>query len=205
MSKVDMFLDDEDIASANASQQYFFTPPSDAVTKGNLDDPRDDKARASWVQTLDVIESKLYEDQTKGESVHPCLTYELKLQVPAHALRPSGEADPNAGRSTTFWYRMVYTLAPDGRKLALKDKNHPKFKANNFNLGRLNGILRSIWGSSVFPHGQRVNLADYYFAEGGATPPVVGKKIVAYIEQSKYKNKRRDELTDFVPFELQNA
>jgi hypothetical protein len=205
MSKVDMFLDDDDIASANASQQYFFKPPSDAVLKGNLDDPGDEKARASWVQELEVVESKLYEDQTKGEHTYPCLTYELKLQVPAHALRPTGEADPNAGRSTTFWYRMVYALAPDGRKLALKDKNHPKFKANSFNLGRLNGILRSIWGSSVFPSGTRVNLADYYYAEGSAIPAVTGKKIVAYIEQSKWNGKRRDELTDFIPFELQNA
>jgi len=197
--KVDLWLDSEDIASAQQSNSFNFEVPVDAVKKGNLDDPNDDKAKATWMQALDIVEVKFYEDETaptqKDASRYDCVTAEIKFQVPADATRSSGAADPNAGRSTTVWYRVV--------PAAMKNKNHAKYKANNFALGNLNGILRSIWGSSVFPHGASANLGDFYGSENGADAPVVGKRVLCTVKQSKYEGNKKDELRDFVPQESQ--
>jgi hypothetical protein len=196
MAKIDMWLDETDIADGLASGRFLFEPPSDAVRRGDINDPNDDKAKASWVQRLEIVESKMYEDSTKDREGHeyPAITVEVKFQVPAESLRPSGEPDKNAGRYLTAWYRIV--------PAAMKNKQHPKFKANNFSHGKAMQILRSIWGSQTFPQGQKVNLGDFFSADTGVNPPVVGKMVVANILQSKYEGKPRDEISDFVPLEL---
>lgn len=197
MARIDMWLDDDDVKEGLASGRFLLTPPNDAVKRGNLDDPKDLKARASWVQSMEVVESKMYEDSTKDKEglTYPCVVIEVNFQIPPNALRPTGEPDPNAGRQLRAWYRIV--------PAAMKNRQHPKFKANNFAHGKAMSILRSIWGSTSFPLGTKVNLGDFYGAEDGANPPVIGRKIVGNIEQSKYEGKPKDELTDLVPLELQ--
>lgn len=197
--QVDLFLDDDDCAAADSAGQFLFVLPDDAVKRGNLADLHDDKAKASWIQNFEVVESKMYEDTAKdGDgNTYDAICVEVKFQVPGGASRPDGSPDPNAGKTQTAWYRVV--------KAALKNKQHPKYKANNFNIARLHGILRSIWGTDVIPHGVRVNLADFFYGEDGTAPAVVAQKVVANVRQSKYEGKRRDELTDFVPLELHNA
>lgn len=191
MARVDLWLDSDDVAAANSSGGFNFIIPDDAVRKGNLDDPADDKAKASWTQTLDIVESKFYEDETKGDVTYNCVTAEVTFQVPPDAIRPDGKADPNAGKQHRVWYRVI--------PAALKNKQHPKYKANNFALGKLNGICRAIWGSEVFPHGAKVNLGDYF---DGDRPAVVGNRVTAGMRASKWDGSRRDELTDFVPREM---
>ena len=196
MSRVDLWLDDDDIAAASVSNNggFLFEIPADAVRKGNLDDPKDDKARASWTQRLQIVESKFYEDQANGEgdTKYPCITAEISFQVPPNSARPDGTPDPNSGKQHRVWLRVVPS--------AMKDKQHPKYKANNFALGKLNGILRSIWGSQVFPSGVKINLGEYF---GGDTPPVIHQHIVAEMRASKWNGKRRDEVSDLVPLEMQ--
>jgi len=193
MPRVDLWLDEDDVRDAQTSGMFSFTVPEDAHVKGNIEDPRDEKAKATWTQTLEVVESKMYEDTTRdaGGNEYPSICMEVKFQVPSDALRQDGAADPNSGRSHTAWYRIV--------KAALKNKQHPKYKANNFNLSRANGMLRSIWGEAVIPHGAKVNLGDFF---DGSPAPVVGKSVIATMKASRYDGNRRDELTDFVPLEL---
>jgi len=192
-NRVDLWLDDEDVASANTSGSFHFTIPDDAVRKGNLDDPNDDKAKASWSQRLYIIESKFYEDDAKGSKgteSYPCITGEVTFQVPPDALRGSA-TDPNAGKQHRVWYRVV--------PASMKNKTHPKFKASNYALGKLNAICRAIWGSKVFPSGERINLGEYF---GGDSPPVVGNYVLSNMRASKWDGERRDEITDFVPLEM---
>ena len=199
MAQVDLWLDDDDIAAANAAGKFTFTVPDDAVKRGNLDDPNDDKAKAMWVQSLEIVEAKMYEDEARDKdgNTYPAICAEVKFQVPPDALRSTGEPDPNAGKNHMAWYRIV--------KAAIKNKQHPKYKANNFNLGRLNSILRSVWGSDGITHGTRVNFADFFHASDGQLPAVVGKTVVANVKASKYEGERKDELMDFVPLELQGS
>jgi hypothetical protein len=157
----------------------------------------DEKARATWVQSLEIVESKMSDDVVRDDkgNEYSCLVAELLFQVPSDALRPkTGEVDPNAGKQTRQWYRIV--------PAAQKNKQHPKYKANNFNIGRLNGIVRGIWGAEVFPHGAKVNLGEFF---SGDAPAVVGQKVVALVQQSRYNAKLKDELQDFIPPELQGA
>lgn len=191
MTRVDLWLDSDDVAAANQSGGFNFTVPDDAVRKGNLEDPADDKAKASWTQKLEIVEAKLYEDETKGDVTYDCITAEITFQVPASAVRPDGKTDPNAGKQHRVWYRVI--------PAALKNKQHPKYKANNFALGKLNAICRGVWGSQVFPHGAKVNLGDYF---GGDNPPVVGKHVLTSMRASKWDGNRRDEITDIVPLEM---
>lgn len=167
MGRVDFFLDDDDISAANAAGQFTFEVPADAATRGDLKDLMDEKARATWVQSLEIVESKMSDDVVRDDkgNEYPCIVAELLFQVPSDALRPkNGEPDPNAGRQTRQWYRIV--------PAAQKNKQHPKYKANNFNIGRLNGIVRGIWGLEVFPHGTKVNLGEFF---SGDAP---GKSVV---------------------------
>ena len=193
MARVDLWLDDDDVAAAQTAGQFTFQVPDDCTSRrGNLEDPNDDKAKASWTQKLEVIESKFYEDEAKDKDGHtyPAICAEVQFQVPSDAVR-KGLPDPNAGKSHRAWYRVV--------PAAMKNKQHSKYKANNFNLGRMNSILRGIWGTAVFPHGTKVNLGEFY---GGDSPPVVGKTVIANVRASKYEGERKDELTDFIPLEL---
>ena len=197
MSNINLFVDEDDIQAADAASQFTFAVPGDAVRRGNLDDPNDDKARATWVQKLQIVESKWYEDTTKDKqgNTYPCIVAEVGYQVPPDALR-GAEPDLNAGRNHRAWYRIVPS--------AMKNKMHPKYKANNFNLGRLHGVVRSIWGSGALPKGTRVDLSLFFGPKAGDAPAeVVGKFVVATMEGSRYEGKRKDELTDFVPQELQ--
>lgn len=196
MAQVDLWVDGDDLDEAQKSGQFVFDVPSDAVSRGNLNDPLDDKAKANWIQTMGVVESKVYDDVTEKDGVkYPCKVIEVKMQVASDALRPkTGEADPNAGRTHTAWYRIV----PE----AFKNKMHPKYKANNFNLGKAQALLRSIWGTEAIPHGVKVNLSDFY---SGVTPPVIGQTITANMKASRYNGDRKDEITDFIPKELQGS
>lgn len=193
--QVDYFLDQEDIDDANKSGQFLFDIPGDANSRGNMKDLNDDKAKATWVQVLEVVESKAYDDVAKDKkgNEYPATCFEVNFQVPANAIRPStGEPDPNAGRQTRAWYRLV--------PAAKGNKQHPKYKANNFTTAKLLGILRSIWGTDVVPHGTRPNLGEYF---SGEEPLVVGKTVVAHVQQDKYEGKPQDQLTDFIPLEMQ--
>lgn len=197
MPEINLFVDSDDVAAAQAAGQFTFMVPSDAVKRGNLDDPNDDKAFAKWIQRLEVIESKWYEDTTKAGAngqTYPCIVAEVKFQVAPDAQRSNGEPDPNAGKTHTVWYRVV--------SAAMKEKLHPKYRANNFALGRMNGLVRAIWGTAAFPHGAKTNLANFY---AGTPAPVVGKTIVANVKANRYEGERKDELTDFVPQELTGA
>jgi hypothetical protein len=187
--RVDLWLDSDDIASANQSG-FEFQIPDDAVRKGNLDDPADEKAKASWTQKLDVVESKFYEDETKGDNPTDCVVAEIVFQVPSNALR-GATADPNAGKQLRVWYRVV--------PAALKNKNHAKYKANNFAIGKLSSCARAVWGSKVFPHGAKINFGEYF---GGEPAPVVGNTVTAHLKAYKYNGNRKDEITDFIPLEL---
>ncbi len=194
MANIDLWLDSDDIASANASSGFLFTPPDDAVKRGNLADPADNKARADWPQTqLNITECKWYNGTTKDSNgvEYPCVVAEVVFQVPPNALRPDGSPDPNSGKSHRVWWRVV----PG----AMKKKDHPKFKANNFAIGKLSGCLRSIWGSAIFPPGSKVNYGDYF---GGDRPAVIGSTVSVGMRQSKWNGETKDELTDFVPLEL---
>lgn len=194
--QINFFVDDDDIATADESGSFAFIVPPDAAVKGNLKDPMDDKARATWVQRLEIVDCKWYEDTAKPSQKdaqeRKCVCAEIKFQVPPDALRPTGSPDPNAGKSTTQWYRLFHE--------AQKNKSHPRFGSHNFSLSSLNGILRSIWGTEVFPHGQKHNLGNFF----GTTPPAVtGKFVVCMVNGSRYEGKRKDELRDWVPLELQ--
>jgi hypothetical protein len=192
MGTINLFVDDDDVQAADAASQFCFEPPKDAVRRGNLDDPNDDKARATWVQRLQVTEARWYEDTAKDKTgnTYPCIVAEVSFQTPPDARR-GAEPDPNAGRSHRAWYRIV--------PAAMKEKQHPKYKSNNFNLGRMHGIIRSVWGSNALPKGTRVDLSKFF---DGQPAPIVGKMIVCTMEGSRYEGKRKDELTDFVPLEL---
>lgn len=198
MAQLNYFVDDDDIATGDESGSFAFTIPPDAALKGDLKNPTDDKAKAIWVQRLEIVECKFYEDTAKptqkDSQSRKCICAEIKFQVPSNAVRPTGGADPNAGKSTTQWYRLF----PEAKK----DKSHPRYGSNNFSQGSLNGILRSIWGSNVFPHGQQHNLGNFF----GTTPPAVqGKSVVCTVTATRYDGKRKDELRDFVPLELQTS
>lgn len=200
MGNINLFVDDEDVDAADAASQWTFEVPPDAVRKGNLKDIADDKARAEWVQRLQIVASKMTEDVTEKDGTkYPCVVAEVQFQVPADAQRKSGEGygpDPNAGRKMTQWYRIVPS--------AMKNPQHPKFKANNFAYGKLLGIARSAYGTSVIPRGVKTDLATFFDSPGdGQTPVIVGQSIVANIRQSRYEGKLRDEFTDLIPLELQ--
>jgi hypothetical protein len=195
--QVDYFLDDDDIKDADAAGRFLFDVPPDAVVRGNVKDGNDDKYKATWTQTLEVIEAKMYEDSTKDKqgNEYASVCVEVVFQVPSSAIRSQdGLPDPNAGKQARAWYRMV--------PAAQRNKQHPKFKANNWALGRLLGILRSIWGAEVIPHGTRPNLGEFY---SGDQPPVVGKTVVATVKQYRYDGNLKDELTDFVELGLQGV
>lgn len=195
MERVDLWLDDDDIKSAHASTGFDFAIPADAVRRGDVEDPADLKGRADWAQVMTVQECKFYADQTKapagGGETYPCVTAEISFQIASDALRPNGEPDPNAGKQKRVWWRIV--------PAAMKNKQHPKYKANNFAIGRLSGLLRSIWGSTIFPPGQRVNYGEYF---GGDNPPVVGQSVSCNIQASKWNGTRQDDITEFVPREM---
>jgi hypothetical protein len=203
--QVDYFLDDEDIKGANESGKFLFTVPDDAVARGKRDpsagEQPDPKFKATWTQSLEVTESKVYEDVSKDRNgnEYSATVFEVAFQVPSNSIRViNGEpqADPNAGKSHRAWYRLV--------PAAKGNKAHPKFKANNFNLARLLGILRSAWGTNVIPHGTRPNLGEYF---SGETPAVVGAAVVSTMKQFRndYDGELKDELTDFVALELQGV
>lgn len=200
--QLDLWLDDDDISTADQSGSFAFVPPSDAATKGNLKNPLDDKAKATWQQTMQIAESKMYEVndiKDKKGNTYEGIVIEVVFQVAPDAVRPTtGEPDPNAGRQQTVWYRVV--------PAALKNKVHPKYAANNFALGQTNGILRSIWGSNVFPKGAKVNLSEYFSAVDG-TVAVVGQTVNCTVKQSRYSEtgKLQDQFMDFVPAELRGA
>jgi hypothetical protein len=201
MGNINLFVDDEDMAAAEAASQFSFEVPPDAVSKGNLKDLNDSKAQALWIQHLEIVESKMYEDTAKDKdgNTYPCIVAEVKFQVPSNGMRViAGQAvpDPNAGRSMTQWFRIV--------PAAMKNKAHPKYKANNFANGKLLGIARSIWGTAVIPHGVKTDLANFFDpAAPGTNAAVVGGTVVTNLRQNRYEGKLRDELTDFVPKELQ--
>lgn len=196
MSKIDLWLDDDDVRDAQASGGGFVLAiPSDAATRGNFGDPNDDKAKATWVQQFTIVECKQYEDSTKDKAgnEYPSVCHEVKFQVAPNAIRPkTGEPDPNAGRTHTAWYRIV--------PKAMKNPQHAKFKANNFNNGKLTGIVRGVWGSEAIPPGVKLNLGDYF-----GTDVLVGSTVLATVRNSKFEGEPRTELVDFVPLELQSA
>lgn len=193
MSKIDLWLDDDDVRDASATGGGFvFAIPSDAATRGNFADPNDDKAKATWTQVFTIIESKQYMDTTKDKqgNEYDSVCFEVKFQVAPDAVRPkTGEADPNAGRTHTAWYRIV--------PKAMKNPQHPKFKANNFNNGKLTGIVRSVWGSEAIPQGTKLNLGDYF-----GTDVLLKSTVLATVRNSKYEGEPKTELVDFVPLEL---
>lgn len=198
MANIDLWLDSDDIASANASSGFLFTIPSDAIKRGDFNNSGDLKARADWPQhTMTITECKWYNGTTKDKDgvEYKCIVAELSFQIPPDSLRPDGSPDPNAGRSHRVWWRIV----PD----AMKNKNHPKFKANNFALKQLGGCLRSIWGSAIFPTGERVNYGAYF---GGDNPSVVGQTVSAGIRQARqaWNGEIQDEISDFIPLERRN-
>jgi hypothetical protein len=94
--QVDLFIDDEDVKAADAGNQFTLQVPDDAVQKG---DPKKGNVRKEWMQTLSIVESKWYEDETKDKdgNTYKCVTAELRFEVPSDATR-KGKADPNAGR-----------------------------------------------------------------------------------------------------------
>lgn len=195
MGKLDLWLDDEDVKDAQSSGSFLFAIPSDAARRGNFEDPNDDKAKASWVQALEITESKQYEDKAKDKdgNEYDCITFELTFQVPPNTLRPkTGEPDPNSGKQHKAWYRIV--------PAAMKNKQHPKYKANNFNNGKLTGIVRAIWGSSAFPVGQKINLGDFF-----GTDAVVNQTVIANMKARKYEGEPQNEIVDFVPREMVDA
>lgn len=195
--QIDYFLDDDDIKDANNAGSFLFDAPSDAVVRGKKSDPNDEKYKATWIQSLEITEAKMYEDAAKDKdgNEYGAICIEVSFQVPSGAVRAkSGETDPNAGRNHRAWYRLVGE--------ARKNPKHPKYKANNFNTGRVLGILRSIWGTAVIPHGTNPNLGDFF---GDSPAPVVGKTVVAHMKQSRYKGEDRDELTDFIALEMQGS
>lgn len=201
MAKIDYFLDDEDIKDVDAGSTFLFDPPSDANIRGTLkdrQDPTENKYKATWVQTLEIVEAQMKSGEKVSDddgNEYEALLIELVFQVPANAIRTkTGEADPNAGRQHRAWYRLV----PGARK----QKDHPKYRFNNFNTSRAMGVLRSIWGSGVFPSGVQANLGEYF---SGDSPPVVGQTVTATFKQSKYDGKAKDELSDFVPLELRES
>jgi hypothetical protein len=84
----------------------------------------------------------------------------------------------------------------------MKNKSHVKYRGNNWQLARLNGILRSIWGTDVFPKDAKTNLANFYYAADGIPPAVVGKTIMATMKQDTYNGKLQDDIVDLVPLEV---
>jgi hypothetical protein len=194
MAQIDYFVDDEDIKGADDTQGFLFTVPSDGNVRGTI---KDDKYRATWVQKFVVETSKVYEGSSKDKNgvEYPATVFELDLQVPSDAIRPTtGETDPNAGRRLRVWLRLC--------PAAKGSPQHPKYKANNFNLAKLLGILRSAWGTEVLPHGTRPNLGEFF---GGDPAAVVGKTIVANLQQDLYNGKPQDQIDSLVPLELQGA
>jgi hypothetical protein len=195
MPKLDLWLDSEDVTAAQSSGSFILEAPSDAHKRGNFKDLNDDKAKESWVQRFEIVESKMYEevvtDKKTGDE-YESYTFELVFQVPPNALRPTGEPDINSGRQHRAWYRIV--------PAAMKNKQHAKYKANNFFNGKLTSIIRSIWGSAAFPPGQRVNLGDYF-----GTDVLLKQSVVANVKNSKYEGEPKTELADFVPLEMITA
>lgn len=195
MAKLDLWLDSEDVRDAQNSSSFLFTIPDDAAKRGNFEDLNDDKAKATWVQRLQITEVKMYEDKTKDKegNEYPSICFELAFTVPPDAMRPkTGQPDPNAGRQHRAWYRIV--------QAAMKNKQHPKYKANNFANGKLTAIVRAIWGSEAFPPGQRVNLGDFF-----GTDILVSQFVTATMKASKYDGEPKNELVDFVPLEMISA
>ena len=183
----DVFVTPEDITAANEASSFLFQIPVDAARKGRPEEP--DGGKASWKQEFVIVglkaENGELEDK-KNSVTYPCLTIEVDFQVPPDAQRvlTSGEVvpDPNAGRSLKQWYRLV--------NAARGDKNHPKYKAYYFNLGRLKGIIMAA-GFEVPADG--FSLKAYF-----GTDVLVNQRLTALVDRTWFEGRAKDEVSSFL-------
>lgn len=186
MSEFNLDLDiPQDVLDA-AQTGFLFAIPSDAAVKGNPQKP--DGGIAVWAQTLEVVASAMEQDENDSETVQVVVDY----QVPADAMR-GDTADPNAGRTLKQWYRIT--------PAAFGNKQHKKFKGTMFNLGRLKALLS---GAGYAPQGG--NIRPYFAGQqDGTLPFIVGKVVATTMKRSWYEGKAKDEVTDFVAFDIAGA
>jgi hypothetical protein len=165
------------------SSGFLLNIPSDASVKGNPTKPGG--GTAVWAQEYEITGSAIESDEEDPSTA----IFTVVFHVPADATRGENP-DPNSGRDLKQWYRIV--------KDAIGNKSHEKYKATNFNLGRLKGLM----SACGFSTGGGVNFKTYF---AGSEPAVVGKKVSTVTKRSWYEGKAKDEITDFISSEVANG
>lgn len=181
---MDLFVSPEDLAEAAKASSFLFTIPDDAARKG---DPNKGGS-AAWAQSFAISGVKMEAGTTKDKSgtEYPAIVVEMGFDVPVDATRAVGGSivpDVNAGRSMKQWYYLV----PE----AAGNKEHPKYKAHYFALGKLKSLLSSA-GFSVPDAG--FSLKAFF----GTQDILLGQKINTLMKRSWYEMKAKDEISDFI-------
>src|SRR5690349_16408059 len=111
-----LIVDSETIAQANAASTFLWDVPEDAHVKG---DHNKDGGTATWSEIVEVTSSSVDEDeQEKGTAL-------IKVGVTV----PADVTSSNVGKpALVLWMRVT--------PAAFRDKNHAKYKRNNFAIGR---------------------------------------------------------------------
>lgn len=187
----DVFVTPEDIDEANKASSFLFTVPPDAVRKGN---PEKSGGAATWSQTFSISAVTLEHGEIKDKTgTYTGLTAQIEFTVPPGSERQlaTGEmvADPNAGRSLRQWYKLV-----DG---AQGNKEHKKYKAFYFNLGRLKALLASA--------GWQVPGAGFSLKQYFGSDILIGATVNTLMKRDWYEGKPKDEISDFIAPEIASA
>lgn len=182
MAKVQLLIDPETAAAANAAVSGKLLPPENAVVKGKT---------KKWMQTLEISAATgEYKDEpfTAGDPKDPRFSFTIKFIVPPDV----DAADPNNGRPFTQWY--------DVRPDAFHNPSHPRYKANNFTIGRLNALLRAT-GFEI-ASGEVVDYGEYFSADEGEKSMVDSLRVIALVREYEDKNgEMRQTIDDFLPVE----
>lgn len=171
-----LIIDSQTIADANAASSFVWEVPDNAHVKGDHTKPG---GVASWSEIVEVTSSAMGDDEKEPGTT--CI--KLQFTVPADV------TSVNVGRQAhQMWLRVT--------PAAFHNKNHEKYKRNNFAIARLNGLLRAC-GFEI-PSGESVDYGAYFDSPDAGTPsPVVSQRVVAYMKKRWYEGKPQMEITDF--------
>lgn len=182
MAKVQLLIDPETAAAANAAVSGKLIAPEHAVVKGKT---------KKWMQTLEISDATgefKTEGFNAGDPPDPRFSFTVKFTIP-----PDVDAtDPNNGKPFTQWY----DIRPD----AFHNPAHLRYKANNFAMGRLNSLLRAV--GFILPVGEGVDYGEYFSADEGERSAVASMRTIALIREYDDKNGvSRQTIDEFLPVE----
>jgi len=170
MAKFQMLIDPETAAAAQAAVSRQLLPPPDAVSRGGS---------VRWNQPLEVS-NVAAAPNTKDPTG---MTITVKFIVPPDV----DPDDPNNGKTFMQWYDVL--------PAAFHNPGHDRYKANNINIGKLNSLLRA--AGYDLPHGEALDYGDFFSADEGDQPVIVGHRVEALVRQYVYDGKERQTVDEF--------